>query len=278
MPDFRIVERRPGVDWRANGAIVRSDELRGAGGRSALRLVASVDQDICTLAVDGVLDDTTYIPVRDAVVAAALDEPRAVIVDVSGLTVPDAVAWGVFSSARWQVTEWPDTPIGLVCNHHRQGALCCSGLAPYVPVYPTRQSALAGLTADGLRRYRRCARSALPGLKSSSQRCRALTAEWLTAWSRTDFIHAVAIVATELVEIALANTDGAVSLRLEADGSTVAVAVQYAGAAPPATARHSISGTARGPDLVAATSRVWGSYTASAGNTVWAVLGPENRF
>jgi hypothetical protein len=278
MPDFRIVERRRTGEPRVNEATGCADEFRGAGGRSPLRLVASAARDICVLIVDGVLDDTTYIPLRDAVVEAALDEPRAVIVDVSGLMVPDAAAWGVFSSARWQVTEWPDTPIGLVCNHHHQGAVCCSGLAPYVPVYPTRQSALAGLTADGLRRYRRCARSALPGLKSSSQRCRALTAEWLTAWSRTDFIPAVSIVATELVEIALANTDGAVSLRLEADGSTVAVAVQYAGAAPPAAARHSISGTACGIDLVAATSRVWGSYTASAGHTVWAVLGPENRF
>jgi hypothetical protein len=208
------------------------------------------------------------------VVEAALDEPRAVIVDVNGLMVRDAPAWGVFTSARWQVTEWPDTPIGLVSNHdRRQDALCRSGMTPYVPVYPTLRSAVNELTADRLRRYRRCARSALPALKSSSQRCRDLTAEWLTAWSRADFIHAVSIVATELVEIALANTDSPISLRLETDGSTVAAAVQYAGAAPPAAARHSI-----GLDLVASTSRVWGRYTARAGNTVWAVLGPENRF
>jgi len=31
-------------------------------------------------------------------------------------------------------------------------------------------------------------------------------------------------------------------------------------------------------ELVAGNSRAWGNYTTTAGNTVWAVVGPENRF
>jgi hypothetical protein len=251
---------------------------RGTGGRSPLRLTASAVRNICVLTVDGVLDDTTYIPLRDAIVKAALDEPRAVIIDVTRLVVREDPAWAVFTSARWQITEWPDTPVGLVCAHNRgRNALRRNGITRYLPVYPTMKSAVTELPTEGPRRYRRRVRASLPAMKSSSQLCRELIAQWLTAWLRTDFIHAVSIVATELAEIALTNTDSAISLRLETGGCTVAVAVQYVGAAPP-TGRHSTGGTVFSLDLVAATSRVWGSYTAVAGNTVWAVLGPENRF
>jgi hypothetical protein len=97
-------------------------------------------------------------------------------------------------------------------------------------VFPTLECAITELPADGLRRYRRRVRAELPATKTSIHRGRQLVAQWLTAWSRVDFIHAVSIVATELLEMAVANC------------------------------------------------RVWGTYTSAAGNTVWAVVGPENRF
>lgn len=253
-------------------------QLRGPSGRSPLRVSRSAVRDICVLTVDGALDDTSYSLLRDSIVKAALDEPRAVIVDITGLVVRHDPAWAVFTSARWEVTEWPDTPIGLVCTHDQgRNALQHNGIIRYVPVYPSLQSAISDLSTETPRRYRQRARASLPAMKTSSQRCRQLAVQWLTAWSRTDFIHAVSIVATELVEIALTNTDSEISLRLESDGCTVAVAVQYLGPAPP-TGRHSTGGNIGGLDLVAATSRVWGGYTTATGNTLWAALGPENRF
>ena len=256
----------------------RAAQLREARSCSPLRITYSAVLDMCVLTVDGALDDTTYIPLRDAIVKAALDEPRAVIVEVTKLVVRDDPAWAVFTSARWQVTEWPDEPIVVVCAHdYGRNALQRNGITRYVPVYPTLQSAINELSAGSPRGYRRRARAPLPAMSSSSHRCRELTAQWLTAWSRTDFIHTACIVATELFEIALTNTDSPISLRLETDGCTVAIAVQYQGAAPP-SGRHSTVGTDCRLDLITATSRAWGSYTSAAGNTIWASLGPENRF
>lgn len=231
------------------------------------------------LTVDGVLGDTTYLPLRDAIVNAALDEPNAVIVDITSLVVRDDPAWAVFTSARWQVAEWPDTPIGLVCAHdHGQKALRRNGITRYVPVYRTLQAAATELAADAARRYRLRVRAVLPAMKRSTAQCRQLTAQWLAEWARTDFSHAVSIVATELVEMALADTDGPLVLRLEFDGSTVTVAVQHSGSATPkAVRRKSHAGKVTGLDLIAANCRVWGSHTSAAGTTVWVVLGPENR-
>jgi hypothetical protein len=249
-----------------------------AGQRSELRIMASSVEDTRLLTIDGLLDGTTYVPLRDAIVKAALDEPLAVIIDVNGLSVRDDPAWAVFTSARWQIAEWPDVPIGMVCAHDQgQNALQRNGITRYVPVYPTLELAVTELAADGLRRYRRRASAVLPAVTGSIHRCRELVAQWLTAWSRTDFVHAVSTVATELVEMALVDTDSEFSLRLETDGSTVAVAVQHVqhvNARGPKPVGDPVSGL----DLVAASSRAWGSYTSAAGKTVWAVVGPENRF
>lgn len=301
MTEPQVVEPHPGTDQPSGRkAPLRHSELTSIGsdvtfrfpaprhhhdedcvmddGRSPLRITASAVADARVLTVEGVLDYSTYIPLRDAIVKAALDEPRAVIVIVSALAVPADPAWTVFTSARWQVAEWPDVPVILVCAHNQgQNALRRNGITRYAPVYPTLRSAITELPADELHRFRLRARATLPAMKSSSRRCRELTSQWLTEWSRTDYIHAVSIIVTELVEMALLDTDNPFSLRIESDGSTVAVAVQRAGSAPIMN-RESVGDTVAGRDLVAATCRVWGSYTSAAGNTVWAVLGPENRF
>jgi hypothetical protein len=80
------------------------------GRPSDLRISTTGVADACVLSIGGVLDDKTYVPLRDAIVKTALDEPRALIVDVTGLTVRNDPAWAVFTSARWQIAEWPDTP------------------------------------------------------------------------------------------------------------------------------------------------------------------------
>ncbi len=248
-----------------------------AGQRGEIRIIGSTVADARVLILDGLLDGTTYVPLRDAIVKTALDEPLGVIVDVNGLTVRDDPAWAVFTSARWQIAEWPDIPIGLVCAlDHVQNTLRRNGITRYVPVFPTLECAITELSADGLRRYRRRVRAELPATNTSIHRCRQLVAQWLTAWSRVDFIHAVSIVATELLEMAVADTNSTLSLRMETDGSTVAVAVQHIEMTP--TARESADENVSGLDLVAANCRVWGTYTSAAGNTVWAVVGPENRF
>jgi hypothetical protein len=256
-----------------------SDEERIMAGRtSELRINATAVEDVCVLTLDGVLDGITYRPLRDSIVKAALDEPRGVIADVTKLTVREDPAWAVFTSARWQVADWPDIPIGLVCAHDQgRNSLHRTGITRYVPVYPTLPSALAELSADGVRRYRRRRRASLPAERTSIRLCRALVEQWLTAWSRTDFIHAASTVVTELVENALDHTDSDFSLRMETDGSIVSIAVQHVGVTNP-TRRKSSNDNVTGLALVAASCRSWGSYATANGYTVYGVIGPENRF
>lgn len=234
--------------------------------------------DTAVLVVEGVLDSLTYRELRDAVIKAALEEPRAVIVDVNRLSVPSASAWSVFTSARWHVSTWPDVPMLLACEDPKTRRLITRvGVARYVPAHPTRESALAAVAEPSLH-VRRRTRAQLPPTAVSVRVARSLIQAWLTAWARSDLAAVAATVATVLVENVLAHTDSAPVLVLESYRDTVTVAVEDHSHRP--AVRHEDAGHGAemlsGLSIVAALCRAWGSTPTSLGKTVWALVGPEN--
>ena len=125
-------------------------------GHSALQVGVSDVGEVRVLTLVGALNAATYAPIRDSIIKAALDEPDSVVIDVTALTVPEDPAWAVFTSARWQIAEWPNVPLAMVCAHGQgRNAAQRNGITRYVPMYATLESALAELSADGLHRYRR---------------------------------------------------------------------------------------------------------------------------
>jgi hypothetical protein len=234
---------------------------------------------VVLLKADGVLDTTTYLSLRDAIIKAALAEPAAVIIDVTDLEVPAQSAWAVFTSARWHVGAWPETPIALICSRQAgRDAVRRNGVTRYVPVYPTVDEAIAGVSQRDPQRGRRRARAHLPPDQSSLWRSRRLVEGWLTAWSLDELIPVTNVVLTALVENVLQHTVCAPNVRLETDGVTVTVAVEdesrrRAELPEASDGKHQTSGLS----IVAALTRVWGNAPTSSGKAVWAVLGPENR-
>jgi hypothetical protein len=246
----------------------------GAGHRI---LVREATQDgVAVLIVDGVLDSSTYLELRDRIVKAALDEPFAVIVNISALRVPAPSAYAVFTSARWQVSRWPDVPVLLVCGHPTgQAALRRQGITHYVPVHHSLDAALAALAAlDDVGyqlRRRRCAELApCPG---SVTRAGDLVTEWLWDWGHGDKITAARAVATELVKNVFAHTDCTAALRVEADGHAVTVAVSDRSDRL-AVRIESTYETFRlsGLHIVAALANAWGCMPSTGGKTVWATI------
>jgi anti-anti-sigma regulatory factor len=234
--------------------------------------------DTTVLEVMGTLDGTTYLALRNTVIKAALDEPRAVIVDISVLSVPAESALAVFTSARWHVQRWPEVPVALVCEHSAgRQAVVRNGVARYVPVYPTVDTAITELTAaGGPPPYRRRALAELPNGTPSVQRSRDLVTEWLTGWSLPELIPVAKVIVTAFVENVLDHTDGRAYLRLETNGEEMTVAVVDASGDRPGPKELSMA-TPTGLQIVAALSRGWGSSPTPGGKTVWAVIGPENR-
>jgi rhodanese-related sulfurtransferase len=230
------------------------------------------------LTVDGVLDSRTYLQLRNRIIEAALDEPRAVLVDVNALRVPASSSWKVFNSARWLVSTWPDVPIMLICAHPgRRRTIARGGVTHHVPMHATVEAALGSLT-DG-RRARRRTRMELPASLASLRKARELVAEWLAAWSHVELIPVATVVVNVFIENVLQHTACAPVLVLESDGAAVTISVRDDSSIP--AARHEdprrggdrVSGLA----IIASVCRAWGSTPMPSGKTVWAVIGPENQ-
>ncbi|MGP4057230.1 STAS domain-containing protein [Mycobacterium sp. 4D054] len=231
-----------------------------------------------TLTVAGTLDSSTYRQVRDSIIKAALDEPTAVLVDVSGLRVPTDSAWTAFTSARWHVSTWPDVPVILVCDHPAgRRSITRSGAARYVPVRSDMAGAVASIGDS--QRIRRRASAQLEADRSSLGQARELAAQWLTRWGRPEMIRTASTVATVFVENVLEHTSSRPVLVLEIHDGRVTVAVNDGSVNPAARHEGSASGahTVSGLTIVATLSRAWGSTPTVSGKTVWAVLGTENR-
>jgi STAS domain-containing protein len=234
---------------------------------------------VIVLVADGVLDSTTYTWMRNEILEAALDEPDAVIVDVSRLDVPAPSALAVFTSARWHIGQWPDIPMALVCEHQAgRKVIERNGITRYVPVYPTTAAAMSEILRQDSAGMRRRARAELPAAQSSTADSRRLVAEWLTAWGQPEFIASAKLIMSVFVENVLAHTDSAPDVRLESNAKTVTIAVADGSAAPAALrevcplGEMQVSGLA----IVAALSLRWGNAPTPSGKTVWALIGPEN--
>jgi anti-anti-sigma factor len=246
--------------------------------RSAIRIDTEPRRDVPILVMDGVLDSSTYRSVRDTVIKAALDEPRAVIVDVNRLSVPSASAWTVFTSARWHVSTWPDVPILLVCARPQvQRAIAAGGVTRYVPVHSTRESALEAVRAQALR-VRRRARTELPAAAVSVGLARAMITDWLTRWDQRDLIPVAATVATVFIENVLDHTESAPVLIVESYRETVTVAVEDCSDRLPGRHEDADRGAeiVSGLAIVSALCRAWGATPTSSGKTVWGLVGSEN--
>ncbi|HTQ17261.1 MAG TPA: STAS domain-containing protein [Mycobacterium sp.] len=236
-------------------------------------------RDVPILVMHGALDSDTYRQVRDTIIKAALDEPRAVIVDVNDLSVPSASAWSVFTSARWHVSIWPDVPILLVCaNLQRRLTIAGGGVARYVPVHATRAAVLQTVAAQASHGRRR-ARAQLPASEVSIGLSRNLIADWLTAWGQPRLIPIASTVATVFIGNVLAYTESAPVLTVENYEETITVAVGDDSQVPASLhedADHGIE-ILSGLALVSALCRSWGSAPTSSGKTLWAVIGRENQ-
>lgn len=246
----------------------------------AIRVDTHEHQDVPILVADGVLDSSTYRGLRDTMIKAALDEPPAVIVDVDRLAVPAPTAWTVFTSARWHVSIWPDVPILLVCAAPQaRRAIIAAGVARYVPVHPSRGSALDAVRNRSIEARRR-ARTQLPRSPGTLTLARAAITDWLTEWDNRDVIPLAATVATVFVENVLDHTESAPALIVESYRDDVTVAVEDRSDRLPGRHEDAARGAeiVSGLAIVSALCRVWGATPTPSGKTVWALVGRENRF
>ncbi|MCV7440941.1 sulfate transporter [Mycobacterium paraense] len=245
---------------------------------SSLAVATRTDESVVILTVEGQLDASSSPALRDMIMKTTLDQPSAVIVNVSKLHVPAESTWSSFIGVRWQVHTRPDVPIVLVCaDRAAREAITRSGVARFMPVYANEKGAMKALGRLTSRTVQH-ADAELPANLTSLRESRRLVREWLTAWSQSALIPVALVVVNVFVENVLEHTGSVPMMRVETDGTTATIAVSDASSTPALRLPSPDKGIdVSGLAIVDALSRAWGSTPTSSGKTVWAVIGPENQ-
>ncbi|OLF17243.1 STAS domain-containing protein [Actinophytocola xanthii] len=240
--------------------------------RSPLYVEFEEHQGALVLVPRGVLDSLTYGDLRSLVLKAAVDEPRAVIVDVDRLVVPDPSAYSLFSSLCTQLAQWPGVPLLVAAGDERRRAgITDYRLARYLPVHESVETALASAHRPPVRRL---ARRVLPNSMVSASLSRQYVRDLCLDWEVVSCVESAVLITNELVENTLLHTYCAPSLRLELRRGLLTVAVYDDDPALAEPVRPDTGHAGRGGlALVADLSVTWGcSRTLAGGKVVWAVL------
>ncbi|QYL16049.1 STAS domain-containing protein [Mycolicibacterium pallens] len=242
-----------------------------------VRTRSEVNDGATVLTVHGILESVSYRQLRDVIIEAAIDAPRAVIVDMTELVVPTESALAVFTSARWHIARWPDIPLLLVCcTPDGRNLLRRNGISRFLPVYPAVQQAAAAVAAHETPERRR-ARIVLTPDSHGVHLSRQLVSECMQDWARPEVIPAAKVVVSALVENAALHAGGATAVRLEMRDDVLTVAVEDSSTIAPAILeRFPCTEKLSSLKIIDAICRTWGCSPTTTGKVVWCAIGPEN--
>jgi anti-anti-sigma regulatory factor len=231
-----------------------------------------IEQDGPLLArLTGTLDGHALARVRSVLLKCLAEQPDALIVDVSGVVVPDPLAVTVFAAVCRQAAMWPGTPILLCGPSAAMAVLLRRAAFRHIRVVADLDAARA-----------EASRSQAPPsiwdellpVAGAARRARNLATDACLRWDEPHLLGPASTIASELVANAVTHAATMMTLRLSLterflhisvrDGSPVAPSQDGAvGGAPR---------TGRGLQLVETVASSWGSMPAEGGKVVWATL------
>ncbi|ADL48771.1 ATP-binding region ATPase domain protein [Micromonospora aurantiaca ATCC 27029] len=231
------------------GARARTDVHNGAIMPTDARCLVETDESSPTVRLTGVLDRSEVEAVRDALLARLWRHPGVLLVDLSGVRIPDPVARDALDEVCRAVDDWPAAR--LLLDPH--------GPPPDAPPEP--------LDAE------------LPPVAEAAREARVLVAGGCARWGLPELTEPACIAVTEMVNNVVAHAVTPMTLRLAPRGGALHLAVRdhstgrptYGGPAPV----DSVGG--RGLLLIDTVARRWGSTALPDGKVVWCVLYAEDE-
>ncbi|MFL6122239.1 STAS domain-containing protein [Actinophytocola sp.] len=240
--------------------------------REPLRIESTARGDVVVVAPSGVLDLVGYGQLRSMLIKLALEVPRALIVDLGQLVVPEDTSLVVFTSVWKEVSEWPGVPVHLVTTDAGMRVrLRRNRIVRYTPVHDTIDQAIAEL--DHPPPWRRMVFTLRRG-NTGGTTVRRHVERACRRWACVDTTVADAtVIAVELVENAVGHTGGDVRLRLELRCGKLFISVHDNASTPAPTIKARHTRTRLDLPEVERLAHSWGSVPAFPhGAVVWATL------
>jgi anti-anti-sigma regulatory factor len=221
--------------------------------------------------LSGTLDMLAVSRVRLHLLKCLAEQPSALLVDVSGLTITEPLALPVFIAVTRQAARWPGTPV-LICGPDPvMAGLLGAAAFRRLPVFTSTDAARHYLGAGG-HALPTMTEELLP-ISGAARQSRNVATDACLRWELADLVAPASLICSELVSNAVDHAGTMMTLRLSLGSGYLFIAVRdgspaepVAGTPPPSAARG------RGLHLVEVTAHSWGFLPARDGKVVWASL------
>src|SRR5215218_5493470 len=215
---------RPGPLCLAGDRNRRMLSLSDRGdGRRVMRIQQSSQQGFVVLTLAGRLDLAAAPQLQRAILKQLAQQPPAIVCDLSQVEAIDPLCAGVFTSIRHPALSWPGTAL-LLCGTRPTVAdtLLQQGVASRLAMYPSLDQALANAHAQPPWLHEQLALDPVP---TAARDGRAFLREVCGRWGMQGLADPAALLASELVTLAVVHAGTALELRVELLGSRLRVAV-----------------------------------------------------
>ncbi|MBU2664401.1 STAS domain-containing protein [Actinoplanes bogorensis] len=217
--------------------------------------------------VSGVLARPDVAGLHRDLLKALAEQPAALFVDVSDLTVADPVALNVFRAVAQQAARWPGTPL-LICAPPPAVRLILDGPAfRLLRVHAGLDAARAGLAAGRTAEVRSISDDLLP-VSGAARHARDLATDACGRWDLPHLAGPAALILTEMVGNVIDHAGTMMTVHLTLVPRYLLLAVRDGS---PVEVRRPVGG-GRGLLLIEATAHAWGCVPSAGGKVVWASL------
>ncbi|HWH01305.1 MAG TPA: ATP-binding protein [Pilimelia sp.] len=231
----------------------------------------------------GVLDADGIPAVRSCLVGCLVEQPAALVVDLTDLRTPDPDALSVFAATAADTAEWPAVALCLVDPGRRVAeGRSADAEGGTVRVFAALQDALRGLgppEATDPRVARAHLRAELLPVVGAARQARELVTEACGRWELPHLLGPACTVVTELVNNVVVHARTPMTVRLHLDRDHLHVTVRDASPQAP-RARGPVAPTApggRGLVMIQAVAARWGFLPLADGKVVWALLARDQE-
>jgi anti-anti-sigma regulatory factor len=231
------------------------------------------DGDRLVATLSGRLDLNGVATLRLRLLKCLAEQPEALLVDLSGMTLSDPLALAVFVAVRRQAARWPGIAM-VLCAPERYTRIQL-GNAAYrsVPVFGTLAEAREHV---GLERHTLPVLSddLLP-VSGAARQARNVATDACLRWDLPELLPPACLLASELVSNVVDHAHTMMTLRLTLRPRYLQIAVRDGAAEEPVlrTPRGDAeTSRGRGLLLVDATASSWGWLPTEDGKVVWTSL------
>jgi anti-anti-sigma regulatory factor len=200
------------------------------------------------------------------------EQPEALLLDLSRLTLSDPLALTVFVAVRRQAARWPGIPLLLCAPEPFTGIQLRAAAYRSLPLFTSLAAARAHARLE--RHTLSMLSDELLPISGAARQARNVATDACVRWDLPELLAPASLVASEFVSNVVDHAHTMMNLRLTLRPRYLHIAVRDGAAEEPVlrTTQGNSAMRGRGLLLVEATAHSWGWLPTDNGKVVWASL------